>query len=80
VLCWQKVISARLWRGIINEEYFIKSAAHTVCFWKGRASYYDIKVNNDVNQKAAWYYPQPKTKAKHVKNYVAFWKGVEILK
>jgi len=64
----------------INKEYFIKSTAHTVCFWKGRASYYDIKVNNDLNQEAAWYYPQPKAGAEHIKNYVAFWKGVEILK
>ena len=64
----------------LNKEYFIKSTAHTVCFWKGRASYYDIKVNNDLNQEAAWYYPQPKTGGEHIKNYVAFWKGVEILK
>jgi len=66
--------------GSINEEYFINSSAHTVCFWKGRASYYDIKVNGDLNQEAAWYYPRPKTKAEHIKNYVAFWKGVEIIK
>lgn len=64
----------------INEEYFIKSSTHTVCFWKGRASYYDIKVNEDLNQEAAWYYPRPESKAEHIKGYVAFWKGVEILK
>lgn len=64
----------------INKEYFINSSAHTVCFWKGRASYYDIKVNDDLNQEAAWYYPQPMTKAEHIKNYVAFWKGIEIIK
>jgi len=66
--------------GSINEEYFIDSSTHTVCFWKGRASYYDIKVNDDLNQEAAWYYPQPKTGAEHIKNYVAFWEGVEIIK
>lgn len=64
----------------INGEYFIKNSAHTVCFWKGRASYYDIKVNDDLNQKAAWYYPQPKARAENIKSYVAFWKGVEIIK
>ena len=64
----------------INKEYFIKSTAHTVCSWKGRASYYDIKVDNDLNQEAAWYYPQPEMGAEHIKNYFAFWKGVEILK
>jgi uncharacterized protein (DUF427 family) len=64
----------------INEEYFVESSAHTVCFWKGRASYYDIKVNGDLNQEAAWYYSRPKAKAEHIKDYVAFWKGVEITK
>ena len=66
--------------GSINEEYFINSPVHTVCFWKGRASYYDIKVNEDLNQEAAWYYPRPNTRAEHIKYYVAFWKGVEIIK
>ena len=64
----------------INKEYFINSPAHTVCPWKGRASYYDIKVNNELNQEAAWYYPQPNSDAQHIKDYVAFWKGVEIQK
>ena len=64
----------------INEEYFVESSAHSVCFWKGRASYYDIKVNDELNQEAAWYYPRPKAKAEHFKDYVAFWKGVEIIK
>ena len=64
----------------INEEYFIKNSTYTVCFWKGRASYYDIKVNDDLNQEAAWYYPQSKTGAEHIKNHIAFWKGVEIIK
>ena len=30
--------------------------------------------------KAARYYPQPKTGAEYISNYIAFWKGVEILK
>ncbi len=64
--------------GSINQEYFVKSTAHTVCFWKGRASYYDIKVGNDLNKEAAWYYPEPKPKAEHIRDYVAFWKGVEV--
>jgi uncharacterized protein (DUF427 family) len=27
---------------------------------------------------AAWYYPDPKEAAEHIKGYIAFWKGVEI--
>ena len=64
----------------VNHEYLIESTAHTVCFRKGRASYYDIKVNDELNQKAAWYYPQPKPRAEHIKNHIAFRKGVKIIK
>jgi uncharacterized protein (DUF427 family) len=31
-----------------------------------------------MNEDAAWYYPDPKDAAKNIKNYVAFWKGVEV--
>jgi uncharacterized protein (DUF427 family) len=29
----------------IRKEYFKPSARHTVCPWKGTASYYDLEVN-----------------------------------
>jgi len=64
----------------IKREYFLASNSHTVCGWKGIASYYDIQVEGKVNRDAAWYYPQPKEAAKHIQNYVAFWRGVEITK
>ncbi|WP_338057091.1 DUF427 domain-containing protein [Tenacibaculum maritimum] len=32
------------------------------------------------NKDAAWYYKHPSNKAKHIKNYIAFWKGVSIKK
>jgi len=63
----------------IKPEYFRESTTHTTCSWKGEASYYDIVVNEKVNKDAAWYYPEPKEEAKHIKDYVAFWKGVEIV-
>lgn len=62
----------------INKEYFRESNTHTECSWKGTASYYHIRVDKEVNVDAAWYYPEPKEAAKHIKNYVAFWRGVEI--
>lgn len=62
----------------INRRYFKDSDAHTVCPWKGTASYYDIVVDGQVNKDAAWYYPQPKEAAKQIKGHVAFWHGVEI--
>jgi uncharacterized protein (DUF427 family) len=62
----------------IQCRYFKESPTHTVCPWKGQASYYTIEVGGQSNKDAAWYYPAPKEAAKHIKGYVAFWKGVEV--
>lgn len=62
----------------INNEYFQSSETHTVCGWKGTASYYDIVVNGEKNKDAAWYYPDAKPDAKNIEGYVAFWKGVKV--
>jgi uncharacterized protein (DUF427 family) len=63
----------------LNKEYFHPSETHTVCGWKGTASYYDIVVNGATNKDAAWFYPETKEAAKEIKNRVAFWKGVEVV-
>ena len=60
----------------INKKYFQESATHTTCPWKGRASYYNIVIGDEVESDAAWYYPEPKAAAEQIKNYVAFYKGV----
>ena len=65
--------------GSINRDYLRESDTHTTCPWKGEASYYDIVVGADVNEDAAWYYPDPKPAADQVAGKVAFWRGVEIL-
>lgn len=64
----------------INEELFIENDRHTVCPWKGTASYYDVEVDGQVNRSAAWFYPDPSQAAKQIKDYVAFWNGVKIEK
>jgi uncharacterized protein (DUF427 family) len=64
----------------IKREFFQESKTHTICPWKGEASYLHLNVDGKVNVDAAWYYPKPKEKAQHFKNYVAFWRGVEIKK
>jgi len=63
----------------INKEYFQASETHTVCGWKGTASYYDVVAGGETNKDAAWFYPSAKTEAKEIENYVAFWKGVEVV-
>ncbi len=63
----------------LNKEFFRASETHTVCPWKGTASYYDVVAGGETNKDAAWFYPTPKTEAKEIENYVAFWKGVEVV-
>ena len=62
----------------VRSEHLQPSAVHTVCGWKGTASYYDVVVDDEVNPDAAWYYPETLPAAKHVEGYVAFWHGVEV--
>ena len=62
----------------VNRQYLRPSDTHTTCLWKGLASYYHINVEGEINEDAAWYYPDPKDAAKNIKNYIAFWKGVEV--
>jgi uncharacterized protein (DUF427 family) len=63
----------------INQEYFRTSEKHTVCPWKGTASYFDVVVNGQVNADAAWTYPTPKDAAKEITGFVAFWRGVQVV-
>ena len=62
----------------LSKQYFKSSDKHTVCPWKGTASYYTLEVEGQQNEAAAWYYPEPKEAAAVIKDHVAFWKGVEI--
>ena len=62
----------------INKEYFAPTETHTVCGWKGIASYYNIVVDGETNKDAAWFYPDTKPDAKNIEGYVAFWKGVQV--
>lgn len=54
------------------------SGTTTVCPWKGVAHYYDLLVDGADNRDAAWYYPDPKEKAKNIRGRIAFWKGVQV--
>lgn len=64
----------------IAPQYFRESSTHTICPWKGVASYYTVEVDGQLNKDAAWYYPDPKPAAANIKGYVAFWRGVKVEK
>jgi len=68
----------------VNKDYLENSDQHSTCPWKGEASYFNIKVDDQVNEAGAWYYPEPKSTAFEVvgqdfSNYIAFWRGVEVV-
>ena len=57
----------------IKREFFKESRTRTICIWKGEASYYDVEVDGQRAEDAAWYYPDTKAKADHIKGHVAFY-------
>jgi uncharacterized protein (DUF427 family) len=62
----------------VNREHFQASETHTICSWKGEASYLSVAVNGQTNENAAWFYPSPKPEAAQIRDYVAFWHGVKV--
>jgi len=64
--------------GSIKAEFFEASEHHSVCPWKGTASYHHVVVDGDRNENAAWFYPEPKEAAANIKDHVAFWKGITV--
>ncbi|MEY3444917.1 MAG: hypothetical protein RLZZ519_3198 [Bacteroidota bacterium] len=63
----------------LAKAHFAESETHSVCAWKGKASYYHVSVNGKTNSDAAWYYPEPKQEAELIKGRIAFWRGVSVV-
>jgi uncharacterized protein (DUF427 family) len=64
----------------LRPEYFTSSRSMTICPWKGKASYYHLTVDGETNRDAAWQYRHPLPLARKVKNRVAFWHGVQVVR
>lgn len=62
----------------LRREFVTPSALHTICSWKGTASYHSLNVNGTENRDAVWFYPTPQVGAEQVAGRVAFWKGVQV--
>ncbi len=67
-------------RASVSPTFLRDSALHTTCAWKGVASYHDLVVDGKTNKDAVWYYPEPSAQAAEIKNRVAFWKGVTVVR
>jgi uncharacterized protein (DUF427 family) len=61
--------------GDVKQKYLSPADNHSVCPWKGEASYYHVTVNGKTARYACWYYPEPKQEFKSIKNYLAFYPG-----
>ncbi len=64
--------------GDVKAEYLEETDHRTQCPWKGEAHYYNVVAGDDISRTAAWSYPEPKEKAKHITGHYAFWKGVSV--
>ena len=62
----------------VNAELLRSSSTTTICPWKGTAHYHNLHVDGADNPNAAWYYPDPKSKAENIRGRIAFWKGVKV--
>ena len=62
----------------VKADVLVPSDRTSECPWKGTASYYDVVVDGQVNEAAAWHYPAPKDAAGEIKDHVAFWNGVTV--
>ena len=58
----------------LRKDVLVESDHHTVCPWKGTASYWTIEVDGERAENAAWYYPAPKKAAEMVTDRVAFYR------
>ncbi len=62
----------------IRTELFAETRSHSLCPWKGIASYYTLTVPEAELANAAWTYRHPTPLARRIKNHVAFGPGVRI--
>ncbi|MGI9119859.1 MAG: DUF427 domain-containing protein [Acidimicrobiales bacterium] len=63
----------------VDHDRLRPSDHHSVCPWKGTASYYVVVVDGEVNAAAALYYPGRSPRAKPlVGGRIGFWRGVKI--
>lgn len=62
---------------IVNEA-LLQSEHTSYCAWKGTAQYFHVLANGRRLENAAWTYQAPAKDALHIKDRIAFWKGVEV--
>ena len=64
--------------GAVKPTHLRSSGHHTVCPWKGAASYYDLVAGGDVLRNGAWFYATPSPAANKIAGRLAFAPAVAI--
>src|SRR4051812_40341006 len=68
----------------VKQEYLRKSDTPYNCPWKGDTQYFDVGEGDNWSQDSAWSYPEPLPSSldivkKNYKDYVAFWRAVQVV-
>ncbi len=65
-------------RDDVRTDVLTRTSHRTHCPFKGNASYWDLRVGEEVAENAVWSYEDPYDEAEDVKDYVAFvWNAVD---
>lgn len=59
----------------VRTELLEVAQGHTVCEWKGQATYFDVVGDQGRAERAAWTYPDPKDAYAELRDQIAFYPG-----
>ncbi len=57
----------------VRLDVLVESATTSQCPYKGTASYWSVRVGDDLHDDVAWYYPAPLPESAKITGLVAFW-------
>lgn len=64
----------------VNPEFLHRTRMKSLCPWKGVASYYTVEADGARDANAAWTYRHPSPLARRIKNHIAFWGDVVVVR
>lgn len=59
----------------VNSDYLVKASGTSFCEWKGIATYWNITIDGNILEKAAWSYDAPTESFSAIKGYFSFYPG-----
>ena len=60
-------------RSDVRFDLFEPSSTHTMCPYKGEASYFSVEVNGNLYEDIVWTYPSPITASEEIAELVSFY-------